>query len=60
LARRRAHRAHMRAAFWSTFHLAVRALAHRSWSTIPPSPVVGALRRPDFLTSRAFWNNFTL
>jgi hypothetical protein len=37
LARRHAHRKHMRAAFWSTLTWPFRALTARTLSTIPPS-----------------------
>jgi hypothetical protein len=49
LARRRAHRAHMRAAFWSTFTSPFRALAAPKLVDDSAEPVVGALRRQTFL-----------
>jgi hypothetical protein len=38
LARRRARRKQVRAAFWITFAWPWHALTHEGWSTIPPSP----------------------
>ena len=60
LARRRAHRKDLRAAFWSTLTWPWRALTAPKLLDDSPRAHWGSHQAPDFLTSRAFWNDSTL
>ena len=60
LARRRAHRKDMRAAFWSTLTWPWRVLTAPKLLDDSPEPIGGSHKAPHFLTSRAFWNDSTL
>ena len=56
LARRRAQRKHMRAAFWSVLTWPWRALTAPKLRDDSRRAHWGSLQPPHFLPSRAFWN----